>query len=369
MTLEIWPRKFQDSARSHQKGKAVTKLLVLRLGSFGDILHTIPALQELARRHPGTEIHWLVDPAYIPFLECVVGIDRVWGITLRSGSKKLHTLRDFRKTARLLREQAFTVAIDFQGLVKSALLGRLVRPCELRGCRRDQVREPLASIFYDERLEVTTDRRHQVEHHLDIAFPPSFSGSASARIEIEIPPESTEYVDRQLEKLDIESPIILNPGGGWPTKLWPAARFGQLASRIETELRVPVFFAIGPGETNLLSEADCSPAPLRTFPTNLVELAALCRRSRLMVAGDTGPMHLAVSQGTPVVAILGPALPWRTGPFNPADAVVTHPRQCPTPYKRTCRDHFCMDIEVDRVFEAVVQRLGLREPERAKQAP
>ncbi|MEJ2082206.1 MAG: glycosyltransferase family 9 protein [Acidobacteriota bacterium] len=116
---------------------------------------------------------------------------------------------------------------------------------------------------------------------------------------------------------------------------------------------------------DLLDPPACQEPISARFPLSLPQgleekLAGYLRSlaSCLMVAGDTGPVHLAVAMGTPTVAILGPALAWRTGPFDPQDEVVVHSKACPHPYRRKCRDHFCMDIPVEAVFEAVKSRLA-----------
>jgi ADP-heptose:LPS heptosyltransferase len=105
-------------------------------------------------------------------------------------------------------------------------------------------------------------------------------------------------------------------------------------------------------------QAVTAPHPIAAFPTTFLQLAALCRRSRLLIAGDTGPLHLAVALGTPTVAIMGPTSPWRNGPFNEKDPIVKRYLFCSNSYKRTCNQFICMDIPVQEVFDAVTRRLA-----------
>ena len=158
-----------------------------------------------------------------------------------------------------------------------------------------------------------------------------------------------------------KNPILINPGAGWVTKRWPMKSYAQLFIKIREELDLPVIFTYGPGEELLIeqirSEADSY--PLATFPTNILQLSALCRCSRLLVGGDTGPLHLAVSLETPTVAILGPTAAWRNGPFNPQDEIIKRDLPCSESYKRTCDQFICMDISVQQVFDAIVRRLDL----------
>ncbi len=156
-------------------------------------------------------------------------------------------------------------------------------------------------------------------------------------------------------------PILVNPGAGWVTKLWPLKDYAALLLRIQEELGRATLLTYGQGEEDMVEEirAILAPHPLEAFPTTLLQRAALCRRSRLLIAGDTGPLHLAVALGTPTVAILGPTSPWRNGPFNQEDQIVKRYLPCSNSYKRTCNEFICMDIPVKDVFDAVTRRLDL----------
>ncbi len=340
-------------------GSPLRKVLLVRLGALGDIVLTIPAQQYMHERIPEAEIHWLVEPTYLPLLSCVPGIHRIWTADTKRWRRGLHQAREIPELLRSLRAEHFDEAIDFQGLLKSASLARLSGARRVRGFSRREVREKSAALFYTERISTSRAERHQLLHHVDLLVPPIYEGPISARFPLELPESLEEQMNRRLREVADSPPLLLNLGGGWETKRWAPERFGELAVRIDRELGIPVLFTIGPGEEELAERAlSSSEMPRdRCLQIGLLELAALCRRSRLMVAGDTGPLHLAVAMGTPTVAILGPALAWRTGPFDSRDEVVLHSKACPHPYRRTCRDHFCMDIPVEAVFEALKRRL------------
>ncbi len=337
------------------------RILIVRLGSLGDIVHTVPAQQYLAKRYPESEIHWLVEPPYDQLLNHVPNIEKIWKADTQRWRKHLTSLSAPRSLVRELRAQRFDLAIDFQGLVKSALLSRLSGAQRVAGYKRKWLREPLAAWFYTEPTQIEGGQRHHIEYLLDLADPPRFRGQVSADMPLAIPAEVSRYIEEHLERLHVKDPILLNPGAGWDTKKWPAERFAQLGQMVQERLGIPVIITYGPAEQDLvdLIQERTFPDPLKACPTDLLQLAALCRKSRLMVAGDTGPLHLAVALGLPTVALLGPALPWRTGPFSQSDVIIQHERPCPNPYKRSCREHFCMDIPVEQVFTGITQRLGL----------
>lgn len=329
------------------------KILIVRLGSLGDIIHTVPAQQWLRSRYPRAELHWLCEQPYRELLEAVPGIRKVWVADTRGWRRNPLQSRPW-ALFRQLRVSGFDMAVDFQGLLKSAVLARASGAIEVVGFPARQLREPAAAFLYTRTQAVTDRRRHQVDHHLDLVDPPAHRLPAPAHpIPLKIPALAVEQVESALSRWD-EPPVVLNLGGGWATKRWPPERFGLLADSIEREFHLPVLLTYGPGEDDLIQAAGQSrSSPVPALQTGLFELAALCRRSRLVVAGDTGPLHLAEALGTPVVAILGPALPWRTGPYSPDNPAVLHREACPHPYRRRCRRHFCMDIEVEKVLSAV----------------
>jgi ADP-heptose:LPS heptosyltransferase len=324
------------------------------LSALGDIIHTVPAIQSLAGEFPEIEIHWLTTPPYHEFLSAVKGIDKVWAIDLKQG---LAGIPGVFSVLQKVRREKFDCVIDFQGLLKSAIPARFSGAPQVFGPARSQAREPLASRFYTNPINVLGDRLHQVEYHHGLALGGVLQQSPVAQINLKIPEKAIDFVKTQLEQLQLHLPILLNPGGGWETKLWGPDNFARLSRLIEENLGVHTLFTYGPGEKKLVdSIAQLGPGPVRTFPTSIMELAALCKQSRLIVAGDTGPLHLGVAMGLPAVGILGPALPWRTGPFGSANISVTHSRPCPHPYRRVCKDHYCMDISVKDVFESVKAR-------------
>lgn len=343
------------------------KYLVVRLGALGDIIHTLPSQQLLRRMDPGCSIHWLTEAPYADLLSCVPGIDRLWVVNTRKWRSRPRLVGELINLIKELRKEDFHAAIDFQGLLKSAILTRLARAGQRIGFASHQTREPIASRFYSDSPAVSIEQRHRIQQCVQLlsavrGLPGSdLEERVTVQIPFRIPERCTVYVKEQLSRLSLnEPPVVLNPGAGWPTKIWPVHRFTKLAAQIVEKLDRSVVVAWGPGEDQMAEEiiADNGNNRVAGFPTSILELVALCRLSSLMVAGDTGPLHLAVAVGTPAVAIMGPTYGWRNGPFNPLDEIVTHKRPCPRPYKRHCRDHFCMDIPVSDVFQAIERRLS-----------
>ncbi len=328
---------------------------------MGDVIHAIPAQQQLREEFPDAEIHWLTEPPYRQLLEAVPGIERIWLADTKSWRRSPGRLRELGALRRGLRQERFDLAIDFQGLLKSALLGRLSGAERLVGFRAERFKESTTRWFYHQRIDGEADlSRHVQDTNLRLASLISGANGGRHTVPFEIPAEAFAEIDSRLEKAGITSPVVINPGAGWATKLWPARRYGQLGREIESRLGLPVVYSFGPGEEGLIEQIRNGRDQSRVvaFPTTILELAALCRRSTLFVSGDTGPLHLAASLGVPTVAVLGPTSRKRNGPFDPDDEVVQYDLHCSDCYKRSCDVFICMNLPVFEVLRAVALRLG-----------
>jgi ADP-heptose:LPS heptosyltransferase len=155
---------------------------------------------------------------------------------------------------------------------------------------------------------------------------------------------------------------LINPGASWPNKRWPVDRFGEVARALASVHGLRPIVIWGPGEEALASavvEASSRTAMLAP-PTTIADLVGLSRGARLMISGDTGPLHLAAAVGTPVVAIYGPTRPARNGPWAAEDITVSRDAMCQCLHQRRCRlQTMCLlDIQADEVSHAVERRLA-----------
>jgi lipopolysaccharide heptosyltransferase I len=273
-------------------------LLIIRLSAFGDVIHTIPAVVALRDALPETEIVWAVEPAYAELVEIVAKVK-----TVRVSLKKWSLSR----IAAARREvRGFETAIDFQGLIKSSLIGVASGARERYGFARDVIREKPAAWFVNRPVGIDPGR-HVVEWNVDLAraFAPSIAG---------VPAVDFSPFAQDGER-DARGPrVVLLPGAGRPEKQWPVDRFAELARRIGDDALV----AWGPGEESLARAIGAEVAPATSFR----ELASLLGRARLVIGADTGPLHLAAALGTPVIGLYGPTNPARNGPYGQLDRVV-----------------------------------------------
>lgn len=331
------------------------KALVVRLSSIGDVVHTLPALAAL-RRH-GHTAGWLVEPAALPL---------VWDNPALTYCGRLPPARGIswkaaRATWRQIRRQRFDVALDFQGLWKSALWARLAGAERLLGFAPADRREPASAWLMREQVKQPPEAVHVIDKNLALLRPLGIE--AMGLREFPLPPTAAEArsVTQGLAVLGISDFVILNPGGGWANKQWPTESFGALARRLRERGVVPLV-TFGPGEEALADRVVLASegSAVRGFGTTLLEFVELARRAKLLVSADTGPLHLACAVGTSVVGLYGPTDPARSGPFSPADVVVRKTPPCAPCHKRTCATHdgIMKTITADEVVAAALTRLS-----------
>jgi ADP-heptose:LPS heptosyltransferase len=243
------------------------------------------------------------------------------------------------------------------------LIARLSAAPRRVGFARAHLREPASRFLLTKTVDVPA-RSHVIRKNLALA-----SGALGVRLTTN--PDEFEFpvaVSREHEgEADAIVQIvgqrfaILNPGGGWPTKLWDASRFGALADSLSLSFGLRSVVTHGPGERELAERVAASSrtgAAVIASPS-LKGFFALARRAAVYVGGDTGPTHLAVAAGAPVVGLFGPTEWWRNGSPRAEDVCVERNDigcrvDC---HRRACSQWVCMDIEVGRVAEAVGERL------------
>lgn len=326
------------------------RFLILRMGALGDIVHTLPAVCALRESFPRARIDWLVDERWAPVLDENPCIDHV--VTVNRGS-----WRNVIDGVRRLRAAKYTMAIDFQSLYRSAILGWLSGAPKRLGFERQYVRESGAALFYTRATHPHS--AHKVEHNLELA---RAAGARGVSVCFPLPAvaKETEEVKRILAAKSVEKYFVLSPGGGWGAKCWPAERYGELHRELAKKYGWQGIVSFGPGERELagkvLRSAGVPPPVVEMF--NLKQLIALLRGASLMVAGDTGPLHLASALGTPVVGLYGPTDPVRNGPFSVGDIVVRKAQPEETTYRHSSDISPAMlEISVGDVLDAVERRL------------
>jgi heptosyltransferase-1 len=301
------------------------RILVIRLGAMGDVITALPAVASLKHSIPHSKITWIVEPKWRALIEGNPYVDSVMFLDRR-------TLSGLRGAWRELRSAHFDLAVDFQGLIKSALVATIARPERIFGFDAAHARESAASWFYSTKVHIRS--QHAVEHNLDLA---AAAGASSILRTFPLPAGQPEG------RLPDGEFVLASPFAGWGAKQWPLEYYAKLAQLLR-DCRMPL----------VLNGAE----PIRidgahTHVSGISGLIDATRRAAAIVGVDSGPLHLAAAVGKPGVALFGPTDPARNGPYGGTFKVLRSPAAV-TSYKRTAEPDASMRaITPDQVFEAL----------------
>ncbi|HYL37223.1 MAG TPA: glycosyltransferase family 9 protein [Bryobacteraceae bacterium] len=306
------------------------RILVIRLGSMGDVVAALPAVASLKHSLPHSSITWVIHPRWSvllegnPYLDSVIELDR-------------RTFPGLAGAWRALRAQPWDLAVDFQGLIKSALVASVARPERIYGFAAAYAREPAASWFYS--TKVTIQSHHAVERNLDLA---AAAGASSILRTFPLPPGAPEG---DLPKGDF---VLASPLAGWGAKQWPLEYYGRLAERLRRDCGLPLVLNV---------PHPIEAAGVRTHVSSLRGLIHAVRRATAIVGVDSGPTHLAAALEKPGVAIYGPTDPARNGPYGGTFRVLRSP-DAVTTYRRNAEPDASMRAispeQVSSALEAIL---------------
>ncbi len=340
------------------------RILFVKLSSIGDIVHTLPTLAAVRRALPDAEISWAVEKSSAEILRGNRLIDNLIELdtrALRGGKVIEEILPNASRQMRELRQFTFDAALDFQGLLKSAGIAKLSKARRRFGFSKQNLKEPASRFLLSKTFE-TPRRIHVIRKNLSLA---------EKALNIEVPTANFEFPIDTCEAHKTEAAQIaeqaggnfalLNPAGGWATKLWHAEKFGALADQLWEENGLVSIVTTAPNEKLLAEKALANSRSGKVFAAqpSLKGFYEQAKRARVYVGGDTGPTHLAIAAGAPVVGIFGPTEWWRNGSPNPSDICVErNDIDCRVDcHRRTCANWICMDISVETVANAVQKRL------------
>jgi heptosyltransferase-1 len=340
-----------------------SKILIIKLSSIGDIVHTFPVVLPLREKYPHAKISWLVEKNFSSLLQNIDCIDQIYTVDTQKWRKNLFTpvtRKQIRHRIAQLRKECFDISIDFQGLIKSALFGWLSRAKLRIGFDKNSLREPLSRLFYHKAELGKQNGPHVIYKNLSLLNTLGINQS-----EIKFPyflgKTDKEFASLCIKRLKLKSFAIINPGAGWFCKQWDIAKYAALADILVKKYNLNVLISWGPGEKKLASQliAAMKYDGIVLFPTSILQLAALIERASLFIGSDSGPLHLATALRTPVVGILGPTDPERNGSFIPDDIIVSKRLECSPCYKKNCDKPHCMEsISLDEIVAAVDKRLS-----------
>jgi len=303
------------------------RIAIVKLSSLGDVIHALPVARALRRALPEAELTWIVEAREYAILRDHPDLHRVLPVDTRRWRRLIRRPAGAREVGRKLgrlrlrvRASRFDVALDLQGLIKSGFLTAYTGAPVRIGFAAARCRERLNCLFTNRRVTPPPEAVHVVDQYLSLLAPLGLTPGPAEFWVPERPP-----AERRMEEFLVESgvkrrdPLVaINPGAGREEKRWPVERLAAVAERLAAECGAQILLLWGPDEVHMARQIRdaLSTRAVLAPPTDLDELAALLRRATLVVANDTGPLHLAAALGTPCLGLYGPTRAERNGPYG-----------------------------------------------------
>ena len=363
------------TAATHASAQS-RSVLIVRIGAMGDVLHAMPAVAALRQQHPEWIIGWAIEPTWSGLLQSSTDCNSIPPKTGRSSGRPLidrwhplptkawskrpfapSTLAEIKTTRRELRTSRYDVCVDMQGSIKSALVGRMASSPVFAGA--EHPREIPARWLYSQRIP--TSAKHVVEQGCELLSAAVGETLRPAPVTLPVDPQAELWCDRLLAQISLAGGkfAFLAPTAGWGAKQWPAERYGALAVALyQTGYHSLVNEA--PGHRFAETVVTASKGRAIAVPCSVEQMIALQRRAGVVIAGDTGPLHLAATLERPVVGLYGPTDPSRTGPYMPDRSkvrVLRHVSSRTDHSRHSETETGLMQISTEEVVEAALELL------------
>jgi heptosyltransferase-1 len=331
------------------------RILIVRTSSLGDVVHALPVLTALRRHLPRARLGWVVEESLAPLLAGHPDLDAVLSVRLRRWGKEpfaAATLAGVQRFLAALRGFEPEVVLDLMGNHKAGAIAQLSgAPRRIGAARRDR-REPSSALWINEPVEA--HGTHAVDRALSLLAA------------LGLPAERADFGGGRLLPGSSPPPpaepfVLIHAGAGWGNKRYPPSWWGQAARHLRAATGLPALAAVAAGEEDLAAEvaAASGGAASAVLAAGLPALVALLRQARLVLGGDSGPLHLAHALGTPVLMVMGPTDPARHGPYGAPERALFRRLPCSFCYRRFAAVKACLlELPPDRVAMHAAALLG-----------
>jgi len=313
------------------------KILIIKPSAIGDVVHTLPILNLLRLQFPSAHISWLLTPVCAGLLDAHPQLNEIILFERKRFGESWHNpaaAKGLFAFAKNLRDRQFDLVIDLQGLLRSGWLAWQTRAAVRVGLAN--ARE-FAWLAYTHRVRTGTMHQHAIERYLSVV---EALGCGRAPVQF---PFATDAHDRAYVDTLVKNAgpfAVLLPGTNWLTKRWPIEYFAQLVEPLRARWNLNTVIA---GGSDVIPLAEQIPRAINLCgKTNLRQLTALLERADLVIANDSGPMHIANALGKKLITLFGPTSAVRTGPYQRPDTVVRMDIPCSPCYSRKCNHQSCM---------------------------
>jgi heptosyltransferase I len=348
------------------------RVLIVRIGAMGDVLHALPAVAALRELHPDWFIGWAIEPVWGELLGAATGYDlsrprtggdstmplvSVWSLVPTRDWKRRPlapaTLLDISALRREMRADRYDICVDMQGAIRSSIIGRMAGAPVFAGAAKP--REAPATWLYSQQVELTAT--HVVEQGCELLGAAIGETLRPAKVTLPIEPSAEKWCDQLLASFAGERFVIMAPTAGWGAKQWPADRYGAVAAELGRAGYRTLVNAASPGDETGNRVVAASGGAAILAPSSIGQLIALTRRASLVIAGDTGPLHLAAVLERPVVGLYGPTDPERNGPYGTRSRVLRHSSSRRDHARHRQTEAGLLQITSDEVVQAALELL------------
>lgn len=309
-------------------------ILLIKMSSMGDVIHTLPALTDALQAIPDLKIDWVIEPAFADIPAWHPAVKKIIPISLRQWRKNLlskSTYAAFKKFYTALHEKKYDLIIDAQGLLKSAIIAKLARG-KISGYDKQSAREFISSYFYDKKYKVNNNQhavtrvRELFANALQYPFDP---GKPNYCIDV-----------KKLPALDLPSQkkyFVFLHGTTWESKHYPDIYWQQLLEKAAAK-NITVYLPWGTIDEKNRAEkfaAQCKTAIVLPKLT-IAQIATLLKNATAVVGGDTGFTHLSAALSTPSISLYGPTDPRHIGALGDNQIHLSAQFPCAPCYSKTC---------------------------------
>jgi heptosyltransferase I len=338
---------------------------------MGDVLHAMPAVAALRELHPDWFIGWAIEPGWSELLQSSEDFDKASSSEGRSAGKPLvdvwhqvptrewkrrplspNTLGNIAALRRELREAQYDICVDMQGSIRSAFVGRMAGTNVFAG--PEQPRESPAAWLYKQKIGVSA--AHVVEQGCELLGAAVGEVLRPAKVTLPVDPAAERWCDDLLAGVG-DRFVVVSPAAGWGAKQWPAERYGAVAATLARAGFRTLVNTASPEDAVGRHVVEASDGAATLVPCSIGQIIALVRRAGVVIAGDTGPLHLAAALERPVVGLFGPTDPARNGPYGTASRVLRHASSKSDHSRHQVTEQGLMQITVDEVVEAALELL------------
>ena len=314
------------------------------------MVHALPVLTALRRHLPEARIGWVVEEAMAPVLAGHPDLDELLVVRLRAWGRRPfsgETVRGLQSFLAALDRFAPEVVLDLMGNHKAGAISALTMADRRIGAARAHRREPASGVWINE--PVVPRGTHAVDRMLSLldglGVPAEAADFGAAKLfRGEKDQKDINDINDIKDGGEEERFVLLHPGAGWGNKIYPPAWWGEAVRRLREQTGVATRVAVAPGEERLAAEVvAASGGAAQAVPAGgLPRLAALIRRSALVLGGDSGPTHLAHALGVPILMLMGPTDPLRNGPYGAPDLAVWKSLPCSFCHRRFAETKACL---------------------------